>query len=74
MMDLWPDAVPQPRATLREASEALRGVLAAVDAGELEVATPRDIALLRRLQVTLVDWEEALGKGPPAADHRAGQG
>ncbi len=62
------------RATLREAAEALRGVLAAVDAGELDVATPRDVALLRRLQGTLAGWEAALGKGPPAVDHGAGQG
>jgi hypothetical protein len=56
------------QATLREAAEALRGVLAAVDAGDLEVATPREVALLRRLQGVLVGWEEALGEDPPTDD------
>ncbi len=49
--------------TLREAAEALRGLLAAIEAGELDVATPREVALLRRLQGTLVDWEDALRDG-----------
>jgi hypothetical protein len=64
---------PPTRATLSEASEALRGVLAAIEAGELDVATPREVALLRRLQGTLVGWEKALGDQPPADDHGAGQ-
>jgi hypothetical protein len=64
---------PPTRATLREASEALRGVLAAIEAGELDVATPREVALLRRLQGTLVGWEKALGDQPPPDEHGAGQ-
>jgi len=57
------------QATVREAAEALRGLLAAVDVGELDVATPREVALLRRLQGTLVGWEETLGERPPPDDH-----
>lgn len=59
---------PETRATLSEAAEALRGLLAAVDAGELDVATPREVALLRRLQGTLVGWEEALRERPLPGD------
>jgi hypothetical protein len=59
------------QATLREAVEALRGVLAAVEAGEIEASTPREVALLRRLQGTLVGWGEALGEQPPTDDHGA---
>lgn len=53
--------------TLKEAIEALRGVLAAVEAGEIDASTPRDIALLRRLQGTLVGWEEAPRDYSPTA-------
>jgi len=42
--------------------------VAAVDAGELDVGTPREIALLRRLQGTLVGWEEALASGKAPDD------
>jgi len=59
------------QATLREAAEALRGVISAVDAGDLDVATPREIALLRRLQVTLVGWEEALAERDVPDGHGA---
>jgi hypothetical protein len=40
--------------------EALRKLLDAVDAGELDAVTPGEVALLRRLQGTLVGWEETL--------------
>jgi hypothetical protein len=43
--------------------------LAAIDAGEIEVATPREVALLRRLQGTVVGWEEALGEWPLPDHH-----
>ncbi len=60
---------PPSREAVREASEALRKLLDAVDAGELDAVTPSEVALLRRLQGTLVGWEEALGVQPPPADH-----
>jgi hypothetical protein len=53
---------PPNRATLSEAAAALRRVIETVDAGTLKVATPRDVALLRRLQGVLAGWEEALGE------------
>jgi hypothetical protein len=60
---------PVSQAILREAAEALRRLLDAVERGDLDVSTPREIALLRRLQGTLAGWEEALGKGPMDDDH-----
>jgi hypothetical protein len=57
------------RATVSEASAALKNLLEAVEAGELEVSTPRDIALHRRLQGTLAGWEEVLGKGSVENGH-----
>jgi hypothetical protein len=46
-------------------------VIAAVEAGEIESSTPRDVALLRRLQGTLVGWEEVLGERKTPDEHRA---
>ena len=53
---------PPPRATVQEAADALRRLLDAIEAGELDASTPREVALLRRLQGTLAGWDEALGK------------
>jgi hypothetical protein len=63
------DHRPPTRATLREAAAALRKLLDIIEAGELDASTPKDIALLRRLQGTLVGWEEALGKDSGDDDH-----
>jgi len=61
---------PAPtKATLTEAAAALRKLLDAIEAGELDVSTPRDVALLRRLQGTLAGWDEALGRGSGDDDH-----
>jgi len=57
------------RATVAEAAAALQKLLDAIEAGEVDAATPREVALLRRLQGTLVGWKEALGEGSEAADH-----
>ena len=54
---------PPSRATVRDAALALRRLLDVIQAGELDASTPRDVALLRRLQGTLAGWDEALGKG-----------
>jgi hypothetical protein len=43
--------------------------LDALDAGELDTVIPGDVALLWRLQETLVGWEEALGARPSPPDH-----
>jgi hypothetical protein len=51
---------PSTREAVTEAVEALRKLLDAVDAGELDAVTPGEVALLRRLQGTLVGWEETL--------------
>jgi hypothetical protein len=47
----------------------LQKLLDAIEAGELDVSTPKDIALLRRLQGTLAGWEEVLGKDSGEDDH-----
>jgi hypothetical protein len=60
---------PPSRAAVQEAAESLRRLLDAIDAGELDVSTPRDVALLRRLQGTLAGWNEALGREPDEDDH-----
>ena len=60
---------PASRKTIQEAAEALRRLLEAIEAGELDVSTPKDVALLRRLQGTLAGWEEVLGKGSGDTDH-----
>lgn len=57
------------RATLTEATATLKKLLDAVEAGELDVSSPREVALLRRLQGTLAGRDEALGKGPDERDH-----
>jgi hypothetical protein len=57
------------RATLTEAVDALQKLLDSIEAGELDVSTPRAIALFRRLQGTLAGWNEALGRGPEEGDH-----
>ena len=49
----------------------LQKLLDAVEAGQVDASTPRDVALLRRLQGTLAGWNEALGKGSQNEDlHR----
>jgi hypothetical protein len=55
--------------TIREAAAGLRRLLDAIDAGDLDAITPGEVALLRRLQGTLVGWEEALRVRPPSTDH-----
>jgi hypothetical protein len=37
--------------------------LEVIETGELNAATHKDVALLRRLQGTLAGWEETLGQG-----------
>ncbi len=55
---------PSPvTATVQEAAAAIKNLLNAIEAGGLDVSTPKDIAPLRRLQGTLAGWEEVLGKG-----------
>jgi hypothetical protein len=54
---------------MTEAAAALRKLLDAIEAGELHVSTPREVALFRRLQGTLAGWDEALGKGSPTNHH-----
>ena len=60
---------PPSRATVQEATVSLKTLLEAIGAGELDVSTPKDIALLRRLQGTLAGWEEVLGKGSGEDSH-----
>lgn len=60
---------PPTREVITEAAAGLRKLLDAVDAGDLDAITPGEVALLRRLQGTLVGWEEALGVRPPPAGH-----
>jgi hypothetical protein len=68
-MGSWRLAVLPSSKTVQEAAVALRRLLDAIEAGELEVPTPKDIALLRRLQGTLAGWEEVLGTGSTEDDH-----
>ncbi len=60
---------PPSHATVQEAAESLKRLLDAIEAGELDVSTPRDVALLRRLHGTLAGWNQALGKGSGEDDH-----
>jgi hypothetical protein len=60
---------PASKKTIQEAAAALQRLLDAIDEGELDASTPRDVALLRRLQGTLAGWDEALGKGSRNDDH-----
>lgn len=53
---------PPSRAAVAEAAVALRRLLAAVEEGQLELSTPKDVALLRRLEGVLAGWETALGE------------
>jgi hypothetical protein len=45
-----------------EAAAALRQVLNAIEMGELDVNTPQDIALVRRLEGALVALEKVGGR------------
>jgi hypothetical protein len=47
---------------LEEAARAIREVLAAVDEGKLTAASPREIALLRRLEGAALALEAASGE------------
>jgi len=60
------DYVPRrvSRTDIAEAAAALERLLAAIEAGDVDVTTPRDVALLRRLQGTLAGWQAALGESP----------
>jgi len=60
---------PPTREAVTEAAETLRRLLDAVEAGDLDAITPGEVALLRRLQGTLVGWEETLGVRLPSTDH-----
>ena len=60
---------PPSRATLTEARDALRRLLTEIETGDIDVSTPREVALLRRLQGVLAGWEEALGEPPNAENH-----
>jgi hypothetical protein len=60
---------PASRATLTEAAPTLKKLLDAVEAGDLDVSSPREVALLRCLQGTLAGWDEALGWGSDERDH-----
>jgi hypothetical protein len=44
---------------LADAARTIRAVLAAVDEGKLTAASPREIALLRRLEGAAIALEEA---------------
>jgi hypothetical protein len=61
---------PPIQEAVTEAAAVLRKLLDAVDAGDLDATTPSEVALLRRLQGTLVGWEEVLGVHPPLSDHK----
>jgi len=60
---------PPSREAVREASEALRKLLDAIEAGELDAVTPSEVALLRRLQGNLAGWEEVMGVRRGPTDH-----
>lgn len=60
---------PASRRTIQEATGALRRLIEVVELGELDVSTPKDVALLRRLQGTLAGWEEVLGKDSREGRH-----
>lgn len=50
------------RQAVDEAADALRRILTAIENGELEVTTPQDIALVRRLEGAVSALEEATGR------------
>ena len=54
--------------TVAEAAATVQRILAAVDDGTLPVPTPRDIAVLRRLQGALVAWTHVVGTVPGSTD------
>jgi len=58
-----PVARPPTSAALAEAAEALRRLLAAIEAGEIDAHGPRAVALKRRLEGAVVAWEEASRQG-----------
>ena len=60
---------PASKKTVQDGADALRRLIAAIEAGEVDASPPRDVALLRRLQGTLAGWDEALGKEPQNDDH-----
>lgn len=53
---------PSSMKTAKEAAEMLRRVIEAVGAGELLASTPRDVALVRRLQGALTALEAVAGR------------
>lgn len=55
--------------TVQEATDVLRRLMTAIEAGNIDVSTPREVALLRRLQGVLAGWEAALGEEPQRPDH-----
>jgi hypothetical protein len=60
-------ARPPTRSTVAEAAEALRRLLAAIDAGEIDADDPKARALRRQLEGAAAAWEEASGRGGEAA-------
>ena len=64
-----PTQRPASRKTIQEAAGVLRRLIEAVEVGKLDVPTPKDIALLRRLQGTLAGWEEILRKNSGEVRH-----
>ncbi len=66
-----PVAQPPTRATVAEAAEALRRLLAAIEAGEIDADDPKARALRRRLEGAATAWEEASGGG--GAGPKSGQ-
>ena len=48
---------------LAEAARLLRSIIRAVEAGELEAATPRAVAMVRRIEGAAIAWEAASGTG-----------
>lgn len=62
-------ARPPTKRTVQEAADALRRLLTAIEAGNIEASLPREVALLRRLQGVLAGWEAALGEEPQSPDH-----
>jgi hypothetical protein len=59
------------RQAVAEAAEALRRVLAVIDAGELDVTNPRDVALVRRLQGALMALKAVSGYPPGPAEPKS---
>jgi hypothetical protein len=46
-----------------EAAEALRRLVAAIDAGEIDADDPKGLALRRRLEGVAAAWEQASASG-----------